>query len=70
MGYEPSSIIIAPFHGAGRARNAAWRITAELVGGVPGQGVSRCSMDVQVSTELSWLITEAETGHICGAVHE
>lgn len=33
-------------------------------------GVPLCSMDVKVSTELSWLVTEVETGRVCGAVNE
>lgn len=54
----------------GEPGSAAWRITAKLVGRMPGQGVPLCSMDIKVSTELYWLVTEVETGQVCGAVHE
>lgn len=54
----------------GEPGSAVWRITVELVERVPGQGVPLCSMDIKVSTELYWLVTEVEAGQICGAVHE
>lgn len=54
----------------GEPGSAAWRITAELLRRVPGQGVPLCSVDIKVSTELYWLVTEVETGRVCGAVHK
>lgn len=54
----------------GEQGSAVWRITAELVGRVPGQGVPLCSINIKVSTELYCLVTEVEAGQVCGAVHE
>lgn len=70
MGYEPSSITMAPFRGAGRARKRSTEDHSRAGGESARAGVPLCSMDVKVSTELSWLVTEVETGRVCGAVHE
>lgn len=70
MGYEPSSITIVPFHGTGRARKCSMEDHGRADGDSARAGLPQCSMDGKVSTEFYWLVSEVETGQVCGAVHE